>query len=329
MDLLSQIAEEINIRSLNYNIGKLQEFRKKQHNLKRLPSRWVFDQRTVFEEWGWHYGGRSELQFNIGIEGDELRYGVAFSLECSKSLPSIDVLLPKIVLFNEYIAEHCAELSDLRMWYYNELRSTDNMPSIIPEELVKEGIFIFLGDKQSLNNLDYPLILSTLDRLLPLYQFTENVNSVKGTTNDSQGFHFKPGFTDKLSSTVGKVCEKTLNIRLLHNDLQRKLYKSLIDLHGEDNVGTEISTNGNSIDLVVKNEDEYWFYEIKTASTARGCLRQSLGQIFEYSYWPSNQQATRLFIVGFPAADDVEQKYIDYLKYSLNLPIDYIAIDEL
>lgn len=88
MHLLAQIAEEINKKANEYDVGKLQSIRKQIGGLSRLPSSQLFDQRTVFEEWGWHYGGRKELQFNIGIEGGNLRYGVAFSLECSQSLPA-------------------------------------------------------------------------------------------------------------------------------------------------------------------------------------------------------------------------------------------------
>ncbi|MFT5717972.1 MAG: hypothetical protein ACI9T7_002171 [Oleiphilaceae bacterium] len=287
MYLLEQIAEEINAQSKSYNIGKLQSLRKKIGGLSKLPSSKLFDLRTVFEEWGWHYGGRKELQFNIGIEGNHLRYGVAFSLDCSQSLPSIDILIPKIALFNEFLAEYSDDFSDLRMWHYEPKRSHDYMPSSIPQELVREGVFIFLGGRQDLTNLNYSLILQVLDRLLPLYLFTENAKPDSGTKKQLSGFQFKPGCTTKLSNTSGNLAEKKLNIRLKHNDYQELLYKELVIIHGKENVGTEVNVNGTSIDLVVKKgEDKYWFYEIKTASTAKACIRQALGQIFEYSYWP-------------------------------------------
>ena len=176
MHLLGQIAEEINNYSKKYDVGNLQTIRKNIKSLSKLPSRFLFDQRTVFEEWGWHYGGRTELQFNIGIEGNFLRYGVAFSLECSQSLPSIEVLVPKIELFNEFLVESSERFSDLRMWHYEEDRSKDYMPSLIPQELVREGTFIFLGAKQELKNIDYSLVLETLDRLLPLIFLRKTLN---------------------------------------------------------------------------------------------------------------------------------------------------------
>ncbi|NQY33703.1 MAG: hypothetical protein HRT37_01785 [Alteromonadaceae bacterium] len=117
-------------------------------------------------------------------------------------------------------------------------------------------------------------------------------------------------------------------IKLKHNDYQYLLHEELVKIHGKENVGTEVSVNGTSIDLVVKkNEDEYWFYEIKTASTAKACIRQALGQIFEYSYWPGHQKAKKLIIVGKPIADKTEIEYVEYLRKTFDIPIEYHSID--
>jgi hypothetical protein len=327
MHLLAQVAEEINIRSKSYEVGKLQILRKEIGNLSRLPSTNLFDLRTVFEEWGWHYGGRKELQFNIGIEENSIRYGVAFSLECSQSLPSIDILIPKISLFNEYLSEYFESFSDLRMWHYKGGRSSDYMPSAIPPELVKEGVFIFFGGKQDKHDLDYDLILKTLDRLLPLYLYTERFKEKPNDKSLKAAFQFKPGCSIKLSSTSGSLAEKTLDIRLRHNDLQYKLYANLVALYGKDNVGAEVNVNGSSIDLVVKQPDEYWFYEIKIASSAKACIRQALGQILEYSFWPGHQHASKLIIIGEPTPTQEENQYVKFLRESFGIPLEYQALD--
>ena len=205
------------------------------------------------------------------------------------------------------------------------------MPSQIPEELVKEGVFIFLGGKQLLENLDYEEILSTLDRLLPLYIFTEEGNSSKYLPFKEleKGFLFKSGCTKKLSSTGASLIERKINIKLKHNDMQQKLYDILSEKYGKDSVGTEVSVNSSSIDLVVKNEDEYWFYEIKTAPTAKSCIRQALGQILEYSYYlnSSHQKASKLIVVGMTEASDSEKEYINILKTELSLPLEYTVIN--
>lgn len=327
MNFLAQVAAEINKKSKSYKVGKLQNARKKIQKLSRIPSSQLFDQRTVFENWGWHYGGRKELQFNIGIEGEFVRYGVAFSLECSQSLPNIDVLVPKIARFNEYLSEFCENFSDLRMWHYeNDVRSSEYMPSSIPQERVKEGIFIFLGARSEKSAIDYDQILVILDRLLPIYLFTEGGLPEIALEKKLNDFRFSAGCTKKPSQTSGLLTQRELDIRLRHNDYQSNLYIELSTLHGEDNVGTEIYANGLSIDLVVKQGESYWFYEIKTASTARACIRQALGQIMEYSYWPGHQRAAKLVIVGSAVATSEEISYIEYLQETFNLPLEYKAV---
>lgn len=63
--------------------------------------------------------GRSELQFNIGVEagphGNEIRHGVAFSFELSQSVPNIDALVPKARLFSEYLQLYPEQCADMRM----------------------------------------------------------------------------------------------------------------------------------------------------------------------------------------------------------------------
>ncbi len=327
MNFLAQVAAEINKKSNLYKVGKLQKARKKIQKLSRIPSSQLFDQRTVFENWGWHYGGRKELQFNIGIEGEFVRYGVAFSLECSQSLPNIDVLVPKIARFNEYLSEFCENFSDLRMWHYeNDVRSSEYMPSSIPQERVKEGIFIFLGARSEKSAIDYDQILEILDRLLPIYLFTEGGLPEIALEKKLNDFRFSSGCTKKPSQTSGLLTQRELDIRLRHNDYQSNLYIELSTLHGKDNVGTEIYANGISIDLVVKHGESYWFYEIKTASTARACIRQALGQIMEYSYWPGHQRAAKLVIVGSAVATSEEISYIEYLQETFSLPLEYKAV---
>ncbi|MDD5160483.1 MAG: hypothetical protein PHI47_10560 [Sulfuricurvum sp.] len=328
MQSLQEISEKINLLANAYKVGGLQKIRKEIGGLKRLPSKYLFDHRTIYEKWGWHYGGRKELQFNIGIEGNELRYGVAFSLECSQSLPNIDVLIPKIALFNEYLSEYGEAFSDLRMWHYQGERSEDYMPSPIPQEKVREGIFIFLGKKQPLDYIEYNDVLKTLDRLLPLYLYTEKANSSSENNLDTSYFNFIPGCTEKLSNTSGTIAEKELNIRLKHNDLQLKLYNQLVGIYGQDNVGTEIKTNNGSIDLVVQRNEKYWFYEIKTASTAQTCIRQALGQIMEYAFWPKNQEAEKIIIVGEPKASHTEETYLESLRIKFSLPIEYQSTND-
>jgi hypothetical protein len=106
---ITEIAHRINDHSEHYKVGQLQEIRATLHGRRRGRSA-IFDAQTIFEGangYAYHWGGREELQSNIGIEElkskKHLRYGVAFSLDTSQSLPNIEILFPKIERFNEFL----------------------------------------------------------------------------------------------------------------------------------------------------------------------------------------------------------------------------------
>jgi hypothetical protein len=71
---------------------------------------------------------------------------------------------------------------------------------------------------------------------------------------------------------------------------------------------------------------QYWYYEIKTASSPRACLREALGQILEYSYWPSAREAAKLVICGENALDEDGAAYLRQLQTRFGLPIAYEQI---
>jgi hypothetical protein len=199
------------------------------------------------------------------------------------------------------------------------------MPAPIPPELVTEGVFIFLGGRQLVDELDYELLLNDFDKLLPLYKYVESngrlqpISSVKATP-----FKFHPGLVAKPSSAQASQAQKELDIALRHNDLQAMLYRRLTEKYGVENVGTEIASGaGNSVDFVVRQEDNFWFYEIKTASSPRACIREAFGQLLEYAFWPGSQEATRLIVIGEKALDEEGSKYLRTLRERFSLPLEY------
>lgn len=84
-----------------------------------------------------------------------------------------------------------------------------------------------------------------------------------------------------------------------------------------------ITVGGNSIDAVVKLKDELIYYEIKTASTARINIRESLSQLLEYSYWPRGEEASKLIIIGEASLDEEAEHYLITLRDKFSIPIYY------
>lgn len=326
---IARIAEELNRRAEPHRIGQLQSIRKAIKGFKRLPSRSIFTGLTVHDGWAFHHGGRSELQFNIGHENpegaDELRHGVAFSFELSQTLPSIDVLVPKARLFNEYLQMYPDQFADMRMWHYRDgERSGDYAPGGILPELVRTGVFVFLGKRQPAAHVDYEAVLTDFDRLLPLYEYVER-GGEQDVAPASGGFTFRPGTTARAASASATLAERQLNITLRHNLMQAALCRRLVAEHGAENVADEQPSGlGTKIDVVLRiRNQQYWYYEIKTASSPRACLREALGQILEYSFWPGAREASRLIVCGESALDEDGAAYLEQLQRRFSLPVDY------
>lgn len=325
MQTIKQIAKEINKRSKNFNIGKLQEQRAKIKNLSKQPGEKIFNNLSIFSDYGrnyaFHLGGRKELQFNIGVDDEgEVRHGVAFSLERSQSLPDVTILYPKIDKFNEYMKLHSKEYSDMELWWSTE----KDKNKIIPEHAKRPGTFIFFGKFQDKNSVSYDEILKDFDRLLPLYIYVES--KIKPEINKAKGLVFLPVHIKRKKSTKVTKREKELDIELRHNLIEEKLFDQLVNKYGEDSVGDEqMTVSGNKIDIVVmqKQKNELIYYEIKTAPTAKSCIREALSQLLEYSYWPGGTVASRLVIASESSLDNKAEQYLKKLRQKFLLPIYY------
>ena len=319
MPTIKQIAEEINNRSKNFEIGKLQEQRAKIKN-HRPPGKKIFNNNTIFDEYAFHNGGRKELQYNIGKENDtDYRHGVAFSLERSQTLPDpIKILYPKIQRFNEYMRLYYKEYSDMNLWSQDK----EYKAGIIPDNIVRPESFIFFGKIQKENSFSYDEILNDFDRLLPLYIYVES--KIKPEIKKVKGLVFLSGHTVKKKATKVTKEKKDLDIDLRHNSIQDRLYKQLVKKYDKESVGTEcLTVGGSKIDIVVNLKDEVIYYEIKTALTAKTSIRESLSQLLEYSYWPGGSEASKLVIISEASLDNEADLYLKTLRQKFSIPIYY------
>jgi hypothetical protein len=326
---IEEIARQLNERAKTHPIGDLQKIRQKIHNLKKLPNKYLFSKKTTSNERAFHVGARNkkEIQFNIGIEKNNLlRYGIAFCLKTSKTVKKRDLPLfePKIQRYNEFIKENIEQFSDLSLWYCTAEKKRINVANtlIINNALFIPEYFIFLGKESPQYTIEEILII--FDRLLPLYKYVEGEH----LTLETKKFNFVPGNNSKVKSTQKNSKPKIFEIELRHNLLQDKLYEILSKQHGQNNVGTENNTvTGTKIDLVLKKQGGFWFYEIKTASTLKLCLREAISQLLEYSYWPCEETAEKLIVVTEHNITENAKKYLFKLRNELRIPIYYQNFD--
>ncbi len=329
MKSLSAIAEEINAAAQNYQMGQFQELRRQIHGLTRVKDHRIFTTQSIHEHYALHLGGRTELQFNIGFEGDWFRYGIAFSLEPSQTLPRPLILEPKIRTLDQYLTNNAAQFEDLRFWYYTDDRSPTLPIQPIPQEAIIIDAFLFWGHLCPRAEADADTVLFLFDRLLPIYRYVEGGQPAPSAqTSLRSGLLFKPGCAQKLEATTAQSTATTRQVNLRHNSIQAALHRALSARYGADNVGTENDTGrGSRIDLVVRDAGRHIYYEIKPYPCLRSCLREAVGQLLEYSYWPGGNVAHQLVVVSENPITPDAARYLHTLRKQFGLPIYYQRID--
>ena len=330
MATLQEIATEVDQRAIGRPIGEMQAFRTAIHGLKR-QNREVFGS-VRNEDWTFHRGGRGELQFNLGFEHDNekggLRYGLAFSFETSRSLPSIDPLLLKLAYFNDYLRQNPEEFSDLWMWEFALKRGAVHRPVPIEKQFARPGVFVFMGDAGNPETPDYDAIMDTLDRLMPLYRFVEAGSPVAPFVSPTPTLSLRPGCPARPLHASASLAERLLDINLRHNALQTQLHKELVAEYGYDHVGVEQPApgSGGRIDVLVEKGSLRIVFEIKTAMTARGCIREAMGQLLDYGCWPGGKATSRLVVVGEPKLTPPETAFLAEINRSFPRSIEYRSV---
>ncbi|WP_453973424.1 hypothetical protein [Amorphus sp. MBR-141] len=329
---MQELVDEIDRRSANTEFGRLQDLRKELKGLGRRPNAVPFG-RANSDEWAHHHGGFDELQFNLGEEAPfveklgDLRYGIAFSFQPNRSLLDVSILKPKAALFNDFLRQNREELSDLWMWYHtNDGRSSPHRPTEILNEHMTPGTFVFIGQVTTFNDPDYDRMIATFNRLLPIYLYVQGGRATVSAPSKFT-FDFKPGFSLGMTETAFQASAKSSSMHFRHKLIQKALFDLLVAEHGKHHVGGEQQSDGGGlIDMVVQTPKKRILFEVKTASTARGCIREALGQILDYALWPESRSVDEVVIVGEVEATDTEKKYVDLLAKSLPIPISYRSI---
>jgi hypothetical protein len=334
MDIIA-VTQRIEELATDRPFGQLQTVRERLKGNRSLGPR-IFRPQSVFRvkegghdlSYAFHFGGRHELQFNIGFEdnGKTLRYGAAFSFQGGRNLTDLEVLRRSVERFNQLLRMNPAYLSRFSMWHYRKRVRSERLPvKPIPDELFRWGVFVFVGSTQpaKTRSIDYGRILDDLDWLMPLYEFVEGQSKALPVQQSKSGFVFQPGCSIDNFSAKAVLTGKAIEIDLHQRRIQKALHSYLVSRFGAENVGTELRIPERFVDLAVRRGRELWYYEVKTSVSARQCIREALGQLLEYSYWPGCKKAKKLIIVGEPAMDAEVRQYLAFLKGEFSIPIHY------
>lgn len=110
----------------------------------------------------------------------------------------------------------------------------------------------------------------------------------------------------------------------IHYQMQQALYESLVIAHGEEHVSCEGTTcSGRPADIILRIQDAYELFELKTAPAPIDCVQEALGQLLEYAYWPGSPDFRALWVVGPSPVDTATQEHLDGLRQRFGIPVDY------
>ena len=181
---------------------------------------------------------------------------------------------------------------------------------------------------KDINILDTPLQFNANDSAVTSnYYNLKNFESIPKLSYLNK-FSFKSGHSHKSEKAIANYEAHKLTKDLFHNRIQEKAYNQLCSIYKKQNVGTEVPVNGSSkIDLVVKNNRNYIFFEIKTSNSLLKCLREAIPQLLEYAYYPNTINANKLIIISHNQITPEVQKYLKHLRKKFNLPIYYQQYD--
>ena len=235
-------------------------------------------------------------------------------------------MFPKLDRLSEFIRVYGDDhLRGFRMWHHSaQGRSEDRLPEVVPPSLYAQGIFLSLGKHAPPETFDAKVILYDFDRLLPLYEYVEDKASDFPAVDQESGFTFRPGHrANSCYHTVANGAAGRIDVSLRHSRIQDALVRELRCEVG-NRVGPEHSDGiGGRVDVIAEREGELEFYEIKIGLSARSCIRQALGQLVEYGYWPGAARPAKLVVVGEPRLDQTAAMFLKALREEFGMPIYY------
>lgn len=177
--------------------------------------------------------------------------------------------------------------------------------------------------------LDLPLLISNSDETIKATYYTTLLNKhsepVLGNSGD---FNFTAKHNPQKRNTVVNYGKRLSEIDKLHPKIQDLCYNEFVTKYGEENVGTENPTGyGTFIDLVIKHDNQFVFFEIKTNKSIRICIREALSQLLEYGHFPNTKNADKFVIISQNPINDDTKTYLKNLRFLYKIPIYYKQFD--
>lgn len=142
----------------------------------------------------------------------------------------------------------------------------------------------------------------------------------------ASAINFVSGLNVPKDSDYRVAHSKSIATQSIHNKIILKLYRTLCEEFGAENVGTEISIGTKRIDIVVRRQDCYDIYEIKSSPDPFSCITLALGQICQYAYLYCRDRIGKMIIVGPTKPTKEVDSYLSWFREKNSLPVFYQSV---
>ncbi|WP_323757984.1 hypothetical protein [Roseivirga sp.] len=165
------------------------------------------------------------------------------------------------------------------------------------------------------------------NRFMPYHLSEELEVLLKSSFAKKIKFDFQSGKASSQSEYTKTTSGKQSKVIRRHSEITDNLYDYLIlKGFGKRQISVEKTRVGGAIvDVVLKQNDEFDLFEIKTSNTALKNIRQAIGQIFEYAMLDADITCNRLIIIGPARMSDIEKAYFERLKKLIQIDLEYWA----
>ncbi|MDB5282909.1 MAG: hypothetical protein JWO06_1984 [Bacteroidota bacterium] len=122
-----------------------------------------------------------------------------------------------------------------------------------------------------------------------------------------------------------KTRKRVFNSECEYDPYHDQMQNAIFDLlkHSKKYNYKKVAMEKGRVDIKAKTQEGIWHYfELKT-DNPKLSIRQALGQIMEYAYYPGSERAKKLIIVADEEPDENTMEYLDYIRGKFDLPVTY------
>jgi hypothetical protein len=165
------------------------------------------------------------------------------------------------------------------------------------------------------------------NRFQAYYLKDELIGSIQKAFEQEANFNFQSGKASNTAEYTKTYSKKDTQVKRRHSEITNDLYDHLIAIgEKEGNISVEKTRVGGAIvDVVLKKDNYFELFEIKTSNTALKNIREALGQIFEYALFDGKVKCLRLVIVGPANLKPNEREYFIRLTNLMKTKLEYWA----